>query len=551
MESDGRQTLLANNVSKILEKPYPEIGLQTFSIFSGICFNSIKRKGVNNRMIGKKMLLLVIMSPLLALPIAESNNTSQAEASTPTQAVAKSTELKQQLDHILQDKRLDGAIAGVHVRRASDGKTLYAHDADIRLRPASNMKLLTGSAAMDVLGSDYRFTTEVLTDGKLRGKVLQGNIYLRGKGDPTLMKEDLDHFAKALRKKGIQKIHGDLIADDNWYDDVRYSQDINWSDESNYVGAQVSALTLSPNEDYDAGTVIVDVNPAKKAGSKPKVSLTPKTDYVKIINKAKTAGKNEATNISIEREHGTNNIVISGKISVEASNSRAWVAVWEPTGYALDVFKKSLASQGIKQIGKSSLRTGKTPKQAKQLIDKKSMPLKDMYMPFMKLSNNGHAEVLVKEMGKVIHNEGSWDAGLDVMADKLQAFGLDTDTVMLRDGSGMSHKNMIPASELTKLLAAVQDKKWFPAFEKALPVAGEPDRLVGGTLRNRMTGDATKGNVKAKTGSITSVSTLSGYVTSKDGQKLVFSILTNNYIDGPITPIEDQIATVLARMNVK
>ncbi|MDY0394682.1 D-alanyl-D-alanine carboxypeptidase/D-alanyl-D-alanine-endopeptidase [Virgibacillus halophilus] len=187
----------------------------------------------------------------------------------------------------------------------------------------------------------------------------------------------------------------------------------------------------------------------------------------------------------------------------------------------------------------------------KKLTDKRSMPLADLYIPFMKLSNNGHAEVLIKEMGKVVRHDGSWDAGLDVLQDKLQEFGLNTDTIMLRDGSGMSHKDMIPASELTKLLYVIQDQKWFPAFEKALPVAGESDRLVGGTLRNRMTGDATKGNVKAKTGSITGVSTLSGYVTSKDGEKLTFSILTNNYIDGPITPIEDQIATVLAGVNVK
>ncbi|WP_390354757.1 D-alanyl-D-alanine carboxypeptidase/D-alanyl-D-alanine-endopeptidase [Virgibacillus halophilus] len=500
---------------------------------------------------GKKLFLLVVMSLLLALPIAHESQTSQAEAAAQTQAIKAETDLEQQIDRILQDKRLEGAISGVHVRRASDGKTLYQHDADIRLRPASNMKLLTGSAALDVLGPDYRFKTEVLSDGKVRGKVLQGNIYLRGKGDPTLMKEDLDKFAKVLRKQGIQKIHGDLIADDTRYDDIRYSQDLNWSDESNYVGAQVSALTLSPNEDYDAGTVIVDVNPAKRTGSKPTVSLTPKTDYVKIINKAKTVGKNEAKHISIEREHGTNNIVVSGQIPAEASSSRAWVAVWEPTGYALDVFKKSLQAQGIKQIGNSKIRSGKTPKHAKKLTDKRSMPLADLYIPFMKLSNNGHAEVLIKEMGKVVRHDGSWDAGLDVLQDKLQEFGLNTDTIMLRDGSGMSHKDMIPASELTKLLYVIQDQKWFPAFEKALPVAGESDRLVGGTLRNRMTGDATKGNVKAKTGSITGVSTLSGYVTSKDGEKLTFSILTNNYIDGPITPIEDQIATVLAGVNVK
>src|SRR5699024_3161373 len=139
-----------------------------------------------------------------------------------------------------------GAITGVSIRSGETGELLYSHFGETRLRPASNMKILTSIAALETLGADHRFTTEVLVDGELDGNVLEGNVYIKGYGDPTLLPEDLDQFAKDLKAYGIQTITGNIFADDSWYDDVRLSQDLNWSDESNYTGTQVSALTLSP-----------------------------------------------------------------------------------------------------------------------------------------------------------------------------------------------------------------------------------------------------------------------------------------------------------------
>jgi serine-type D-Ala-D-Ala carboxypeptidase/endopeptidase (penicillin-binding protein 4) len=403
-------------------------------------------------------------------------------------------------------------------------------------------------AALEKLGPAYQFSTEVLTDGRVRGNVLQGNLYLKGKGDPTLLKEDLDQFATQLKAQGINQINGNLVGDDSWYDNVRLSQDLNWSDEPFYTGAQVSALTLSPNEDYDAGTVIVEVFPGKNVGDKPIVKLTPHTDYVEIVNKAETTKKDHSKSISIEREHGSNRIMIDGVIPLEGSTSRSWVSIWEPTGYAVDVFKKSLEANGITLIGRSRTTVGKAPDNAILLTEKKSMPLRDLLIPFMKLSNNGHGETLAKEMGKVVNGEGSWDEGLRVMKEVLGTYGVQTSTILLRDGSGISHKNLIPSNELSQVLYAVQHEDWYPAFEKSLPVAGNTERLIGGTLRSRMLNTAAANNVKAKTGSLTGVSSLSGYVTTKDGQKLVFSIIVNNYLgsSSTITKIEDQIAITLA-----
>src|SRR5699024_3836838 len=130
--------------------------------------------------------------------------------------------------------------------------------------------------------------TEIWTDADLTGKVLHGTLYLKGQGARTQLKGDLDQFARELEEQGIKKIKGDLIGDDSWFDDVRLSTDLNWDDELNYTGAQISALTMSPNDDYDSGTVIVEVYPGEKNGDEPEVKLTPETDYLTIVNKATT-----------------------------------------------------------------------------------------------------------------------------------------------------------------------------------------------------------------------------------------------------------------------
>ncbi|TFJ91975.1 D-alanyl-D-alanine carboxypeptidase/D-alanyl-D-alanine endopeptidase [Lentibacillus salicampi] len=507
------------------------------------------------RRCGKKCFLLFLLALLVLFPFtsqeqsfvsASKETAERPEQTTQIQATNEDKDLSDKLDAILSHSSLDGTSVSVSVRTSDDGELLYEHNGDLRLHPASNMKLLSGAAAMETLGGDYQLTTEVLTDGDVRGKVLHGDVYLKGKGDPTLMKEDLDQFAAELKGMGIKNIKGDLIGDDTWYDDVRLSLDLNWSDEPFYTGAQVSALTLSPNEDYDAGTVIVDAHPADETGEKADVTVTPANDYVTIVNNTETVKAGETKDISIEREHGSNDIVVEGTIPVDGARSRSWVSVWEPTGYAVDVFKKSLEEHGLKFIGNSSVDTGKAPEDATVMASRQSMPLEELYMPFMKLSNNGHAEMLTKEMGRVVHDKGSWDAGLDVTEAFITDMGLDTDTILLRDGSGMSHKNMIPANELSQFLTAIKDEDWFPAFENSLPVAGAPERLVGGTLRYRMTEEPAQGNVVAKTGSLTGVSTLSGYVTSRDGEKLVFSIMLNNYLGSSDTAIEDAIATALA-----
>jgi D-alanyl-D-alanine carboxypeptidase/D-alanyl-D-alanine-endopeptidase (penicillin-binding protein 4) len=174
------------------------------------------------------------------------------------------------------------------------------------------------------------------------------------------------------------------------------------------------------------------------------------------------------------------------------------------------------------------------------------MPLKELLIPFMKLSNNMHAEILTKAMGRKVSGEGSWGAGLDAVSGYLKGVGVDTGKLRQVDGSGLSRMNNISAGQFAKLLLAVRSEPWYADWYKSLPVACDPDRFVGGTLRTRMCGTPAALNARGKTGSLTGASALSGYVKDADGRELVYSIVLNNYLVSSVKPLEDAIVVTLA-----
>ncbi|MDQ0243415.1 D-alanyl-D-alanine carboxypeptidase/D-alanyl-D-alanine-endopeptidase (penicillin-binding protein 4) [Bacillus fengqiuensis] len=481
------------------------------------------------------MVLLLVFFSVVSL---------QVKDSTPAQASNAYADLEYQINEVLADERLSGAISSVSVRDAASGQMVFSRLGEVRLKIASNMKLLTGAAALETLGPDYTFKTELLTDGNVKGNTLKGNLYLKGRGDPTLSPRDFDELAKGLKKLGVNKIAGNLAADDTWYDDVRLSEDVVWNDESYYYGAPISALTASPDNDYDAGSVMIEVCPMKP-GKHAKVTLTPETDTVKIINDTTTVQKDGVRDITVTRKHGTNTILVEGTIPDGAKRVREWIAVREPSAYALGLFRSALKREGIRIKEKDDTYKA-APENASVLFIKESPPLSHILIPYMKLSNNVIAEMLVKEMGRVVYGEGSWEKGLKVVRSYLQTIGVNADTLSLRDGSGISHVSNVPANELSKLLVEVRKEGWYPVFLQSLPVAGASERLVGGTLRKRMKETAAAGNVKAKTGTITGATSLAGYVTTKGGQELAFAVILNNFVSEDVKDIEDRIAVILA-----
>lgn len=461
-------------------------------------------------------------------------------------ANSQSSVVNQQLDAFIKNEPFfSGAMVGVSIRSQQSGELLYDHFGSMRLRPASNLKLLTAASALEVLGENHSFSTKLFVDGSIEKGVLKGDLILQGGGDPTLQVEDLQAFAQKVKDKGIQTIRGQVVGDDTRYDDIRYSIDMPWSDEEAYYGAEISALTLSPDQDYDAGTVALEVKPAKKVGERASFTMRPENTYIHVVNEAVTGAKDSMEDLTFTRNHATNTITISGHIPQGAPSESEWVAVSNASLFVVHLFEEELKKAGIK-VDKG-YRLGVTPSHASIISEHQSISLSELLLPFMKLSNNGHGELLMKEMGKVVKGTGSFEDGLTVMKEKLTPLGVEFANQVIRDGSGISHVNLVRPNDLTKLLYSIQSKSWFPSYYRALPVAGAKEKLVGGTLRFRMKEAPLVGNVVAKTGTLTTVSSISGFVKTKSKGTLIFSILINNVLDEEMAKkVEDRMIAILA-----
>ena len=455
------------------------------------------------------------------------------------------SELSKTIDTILKDESLSGSQVGVVVADANSGETIYNHNGAMRTIPASNNKIETSVAALEVLGGDHTFTTDVAAESKPSDGTISGDLYLRGTGDPTMMKKDYDALAKSLAKKGVTSVDGNLVADDTAFGSQRLGTEWGWDDLPYYYAAEVTALTVAPNTDYDAGSVKVSVTPGANNGDKAKVEVTPPNDYVKISNTATTSGSDEDPAVSFSRDNGSNTIEVSGTVPAGSEGDMSLMTVSNPTGLAADVFAEALADNGIEVSGDVTLGQA-TPDGAASLAKHNSMPVSDIMTPFMKLSNNPHAEALTKAMGLKASGEGTFDAGVNAIQEQMANFGVETDQVRQVDGSGMSRQNAISPKNLASLLVEARDAGWFKTWYQSMPIACKEDPMVGGTLASRMCDTPAAGNVHAKTGSMTGVSAMSGYVKDKDGRDLVFSIVTNDFVADSVKEIEDKIAVAIA-----
>ena len=474
--------------------------------------------------------------PAQAAPVVR----DPAVRATTGSAAASQAGLTSKLSSILNDSR-SRKETDVSVLDAETGAVVYSRRATSASLPASNTKILTAVAAMDVLGPDYRFSTDVVRRGEVSDGVLHGSLYLVGHGDPTSRQSDYAALAAQVRAAGITEVTGRIVADGSFFDDQRYNPGWSTSYASEYYAAQTAALTVAPNADYDTGTVIVKVKGGSR-GHRPTLSTTPAAAkaYVHLVNQASTTG---STSVSLSRKAGGSTVTVRGHVR----SGRTWsglVTVDKPELYAAAVFRRELERQKIDVEGGTRLGTTPASKRTRVARDT-SMTLSKLLVPFLKLSNNLHAEALTKTMGALDGRPGSWPSGLRRTTTALDDLGVPLKGVTLTDGSGVTRRNRVTPLALTRTLVEVRDKAWWPAFDAALPVAGVDSHWVGGTLRHRMNGTRAADNAHAKTGSLTGVTALSGYVTGRDGRRYAFSMLST-YAGSTPRPVENEVVVALA-----
>jgi len=490
-----------------------------------------------------------------------------ASSTAPSAAPAVSPAVQQlqtRIAALLNSPDLGHGFWGIEVSSLATGETLYSQNPDKLFTPASNTKLFVTAAALALIGPDYKFRTTVETTGTLdRYGRLNGDLLLVGHGDPNLSgralpydghtqrNEDplqaLETLADALVAKGVKFIDGDVVADDSFFAFERYGEgwsqdDLVWAD-----GAPVSALAINDN------SVFVKILPADRPGEKAFVSLNPFGDYYRIDNRIVTTPAGTARKFFVNREPGSTIVTLWGNLPLDDPGTTEALAIEEPAGFAADLFRQLLEKRGIVIYGHDRTRhtelaslstftaTAIAPSrggsedpprpldrlvrsdQPITLASYESKPLADDVRVINKISQNLHAEILLRLLGRERGNAGTVQGGLEVLRQFLTQAGVASDQYVFFDGSGLSRQNLVTPQAIVQLLRYASSQPWGADYKASFPVAG-----VDGSLAERLTTPRLQKRVMAKTGSLSGVRALSGYATTDSGQTVVFSILSNN-----------------------
>lgn len=498
-------------------------------------------------MLNRRVLLVVLLACL------------SWAAELPATSAKAHVSLKKQIERLLSQPDLARGFWGIEITSLGNGKVLYSLNSDKLFTPASNTKLFTTAAALSLIGPDYKFHTTVETNGSLdKYGRLTGDLILIGRGDPNLSGRELpysmrtqrdtdpvrvlERLADELVQKGVKYVDGDVIADDSYFAFERYGEgwsqdDLVWPD-----GAPVSALTINDN------VVFVNILPGARAGDKAFVSVTPFADYYTLDNRLITTPAGSGRKIYINREPGSLTLTLWGTMPMDDSGVNEGLAIEDPAEFAATLFRHLLAMRGITVYGRqrthhtqlASLSTFTTvvvasgrggdehsltaPAGPLVLGEYESAPLREDIEVINKVSQNLHAEILLRLLGREKGTGGTVQGGIEVLRGFLNNAGISSDDCVFYDGSGLSRQNLVTPHAVVELLRYAYGQPWGKEFHDSLPVAG-----TDGSLADRFKDLNPAAHVYAKTGSLGGVKTLSGYAVTAKGQNLAFSILSNNF----------------------
>lgn len=473
----------------------------------------------------------------------------------PTNAPATLAELQQRLGEHVNHPRFAAGSFGVKVVSLDTGKTLFEHDAAKLFSPASNCKLYTLALALDKLGGDYRIKTSLYAAAKpdKRGN-LKSDLIVYGRGDPGFnvkagggdIFRALQPLVAALTNAGVRRISGDLIGDDSFIVGPPFGSSWAWEDLNSYYGAEISALTINDN------TLQVSVTPGAGVGAPCQLTIAPVTSYVALRNRTQTIAAGGKREINFYRPLGQNLIYVTGQMPLGHTNYTDDVTLSNPAGLFVELFKEALARHGIKVTGKTRPmnwldRQGQplNPSNLVELGAVESQPMREINVAVQKPSQNLYTDLILAHIGglaqerartngdsasltnrdeTLIGTPTSEELGVRELDKFLVKVGVKRGDVRFEEGAGLSRNNLATPNATIALLTFMSRHAEAGSYYDALPIAGKD-----GTLRNRMKNTRAAENVHAKTGTLRWANSISGYVTTAAGEKLVFCVMLNRY----------------------
>ena len=427
--------------------------------------------------------------------------------------------LGEKIEEIIEGEYARTAFWGIYVQDLDAGRLLYSRNAEKTLIPASNQKLLTTAAALDVLGSAYRYETTLHLDGQIQNTVLRGDLILEGSGDPTFGSQRFDqndplrHWADSLAALGVTRIEGRIIGDDDIFDDNRYAQgwDITHIATRSFAPAR-GGLSYRGN--------VVDLRiEATRRGQPPTIEVEP-AGYFDIVNQATTSARRRGPGPRLDRRVGTEAVRVYGAIP-RAYRRTLGLPVSDPTAFTLHLFERYLREAGIDVAAPlydvDDLDEKPTYETATPLFVHTSPPLAEIVAVINKQSNNLYAEQVFHTLGW----GGASAGGGARVVETLARLGIPVKGLSVRDGSGLSRKDLVTPAAMGTLLARMVEHDESEVFLNSLAEGGERGTTLPFRLRHLP--------IKGKTGSLEYVRALSGYTTTPDGRTLAFVVLANNY----------------------
>lgn len=434
-------------------------------------------------------------------------------------AAPAATSLLDALAPVLADPMFKQADVGIHMVNLRTGEEVASVNAGVPLNPASTMKLITTATALRTLGPTYRFKTVVAsTSAPTAAGVIEGDLFVKGGGDPSLVVEKLWKLGRDLRLQGVTSVVGDLVLDDSFFD--AETALIGWDkardlDHGPAYFPTLSALSVNFN------TTALIVGPGTADGKAARVELeTPASGYVEIVNQAVTRPGSRRLEIERQVLADRTRFTVTGVIPLGADVRRTYRAIGDPTTHFGAAFREILAGHGIAVGGVA--RRGITPDAHVQLVVMESVPLTNVLMDMNKYSNNFMAEQVLKTVAaEASQRPGSTADGVAIVREYLASVGVVTDGLSLVNGSGLTRDGRLRAADLTKVLVDMQsDHRVAGEFATSLAIAGQD-----GTLARRLEAEA--GRLRGKTGTLDGVHCLAGYIEGGDGDRYAFAFLLN------------------------